>query len=272
MRLTPDNIDIWIINYRRTEEVVGAVDSWLASFPFDYINIIDNYGGRKVEDFSESSRDKIRIFHNCMRPQWLTGSMPQCINAAYIHTFDTKDWVLCCHDDSRATPGWPDIINNTPYDIYLAPFGGCTHLTHFNAFKKIGFWNELFRLVGGPEEELKTRCMTHIPNESSIADEHPWLLYHNDVGLEQYWHNMSQNTEILETRKEFGELADSECYQRYIDIYGKSMFDILTPRDFGSPPLIKYINWYPSATKRWKETGRILPNEYFIYDDKELSF
>lgn len=271
MRLTPDNISLWIVNYRRTAEVIATVDSWLASFPFECVNIIDNYGGRKVEDFSPHAREKIKIWPNCLRPQWLTGSMSQCVNEMFINSFSEKDWVLGSHDDTLVVPGWADLINNSPYEIYLAPYGGATHLTHFNAFKKIGFWNELFRIVGGPEEELKIRVMRHMPNEASIHDQHPWNLYHNDVGLNNYWSNMQRTEEILTTRIEFSTMF-GECRDRFVDIYGKEIIPMFLAKEYNREPSIKYINWYPSATKHWKEIGRIKSDEYFLYDDMSLCY
>jgi hypothetical protein len=272
MRLTPENTALWIVNYRRTEEVTITVLGWLDSFPFETVNIIDNHGKRRVEDFPLEVQHKIRIYPNSLRPEWLTGNISECYNAAYLNTFSDRDWVLCSQDDVIVKPGWADIVNDTAYNVYFAPMGDVVHLTHFEAFKKIGFWNELFRLVGGPEQEAMIRCMRHIPEETSIYDDHFWYLRQHEVGLQDYWIRMPRTEEILDTRIEFGQLVEAECYQRFIDIYGVHMDDIFYPKDYEHIPQVKYINWYPSATKRWKEIGRIASDEYFIYDDKELSF
>ena len=271
MRLNPENIALWVVNYRRTEELMITVAGWLNSFPFECVHIIDNHGGRRVEDFPEPIRDKIIIHPNGIRPQWMTGAISECYNAAYINSFGEKDWVLCSHDDVIVKPGWADIINATSYNVYFAPMGDLVHLTHIDAFKRIGFWNELFRLVGGPEQEAMARCMKFMPEQSSIHDDHFWYLFHNDVGLSDYWVRMERTEEILVTRVEFGQLIDKECFQRYIDIHGVHMDQMFYPRKFQIEPAIKLINWYPSATKRWKEQGRIAEGEYFIYDDEGFS-
>ena len=61
----PENIEIWIDNWKRKEIINTVVNSWLDSFPFEKINIVTNHSSVTIDDFDEKIKDKIKIWNNC---------------------------------------------------------------------------------------------------------------------------------------------------------------------------------------------------------------
>ena len=198
---TPENVEIWIDNWKRKEVVNVVAKSWLNSFPFERINFIINHSSVTIEDFEQSIRPKIKIWNNVLRHDLSRGPITKNINQSYIHTFlSNKKYCIVAHDSYYALKGWDEIIKNTNYDFYSAPQGDGFHIMTLSGLKKYGWWDERYATTGWHEIDFLARVLRTDTikkyNSASIIDIHElWnadsysinnKLFYNDCGLQDY--------------------------------------------------------------------------------------
>lgn len=254
--MTPAQISLWIVSFRRLETLNRTIAGWLASFPFDQVNIIAN---DPTVDYTpvEVTFPQIKIWRNVFRSPWETGSIAWCWNQCMRHTFETRDWCLMSQDDVLVQPGWDQLTGG--YDYYLAPHGDTVQLQSLAGFKKIGWFDERFRAIGGPEADYELRALQACPDRVSVHDEHGWQMRHNDVGLAALWRGAPRAGEVLQTRDEFNvPYAGAECFTRWTQKWGIDVDQLFAERRYGTPrqPGWEEIDWYPSFTRRLRELGR----------------
>lgn len=260
MRLTKENTALWIVNYKRPEAVRQTVQYWLNSFDFEEVNIMANHSSICLEWFPEEIRHKIKIHYNWLRPDWMAGSLAQCWNTAILHSLVDKEWVVLSQDDVDILPGWADCINNSIYDYYLCPVGDTCQILSLEGFKKIGWFDERFRALGGPEADYELRAIRNCPDNISIWDEHCWQMRHNTVGLEKYIFLSIRTSEVLETRNTHNlTYANAECFDRWNQKWGKHVDTLFYERDYYRDvnPGWDEIDWYPSWTRYMQGLGRL---------------
>jgi hypothetical protein len=263
---TPDNVSLWIVSYRRIELLKETIRQWQASYPFTDGHIIAN---DPTVDYSEIAARYGGVFqiHYNLRPARMAGSIAQCWNAAMLHTFDTRDWCLMSQDDVTVKPGWDKLITDD-YFTYIAPIGDVIQLQSLWGFNSVGWFDERFRVIGGPEADYVLRIMRMYPDFASIHDHHPWALYHHDIGLQSYWEGTYKQpgTEHEDTWKMHRlDLADKECFGRWIEKWGMGVNELMAHcvqhGDWSSfperSPGWDEIDWYPHFTRRLQELGRI---------------
>jgi hypothetical protein len=230
------------------------VKDWAASFDFTRINILSNHSELSLDHLSGINLPEVRIIHNKIRPDWMLGSLPECWNACYLWAFsEGKEWVICSQDDNFIKPGWDQCIQESNYDSYWAPAGDCIHVMSFTEFKRIGWWDERFRIPGGGEQDYQLRQLRESPSTVSIYDDHPWRLRHNIVGLQDYWGMQGRTGEIMEVRDEHSKLWWKECYDRWNEKWGVWINDLFESRNWhGVQPAWPEIDWYPSFTRKMR--------------------
>jgi hypothetical protein len=260
---TPENVSLWIVSYRRIELLKETIRQWQASYPFTDGHIIAN---DPTVDYSEIEARYGGVFqiHYNLRPAWMAGSIAQCWNIAMLHTFDARDWCLMSQDDVTVKPGWDKLVEAHDFWTYIAPIGDVIQLQSLDGFNHVGWFDERFRVIGGPEADYVLRIMQTYPDKASIHDHHPWALYHNDVGLQTYWEGTYKQpgTEHEETWKMHRwDLAD-ECFNRWVDKWGgdvnEMMIDAVRTGSyaFHRRPGWDELDWYPHFTRRLHELGR----------------
>lgn len=256
--MNPDEVSLWIVSFRRLDALRVTIGGWLASFGFETVNVLAN---DPATDYSQIEADfpQVRVWRNIFRSSWETGSIAWCWNQAMRHTFETRQWCLMSQDDVLVQPGWHELITSD-YDTYIAPVGDTVQLQSLAGFNAIGWFDERFRAIGGPEADYELRALQACPARLSAHDEHGWQLRHNDVGLAGFWQGAPKEGEVLQTRQDFnGPYHDQECFARWTAKWG---FDIREQMlqggrcDYQRQPGWEEIDWYPSFTRRLAELGR----------------
>jgi len=258
-RITPKNSKLWIVNYKRHHELIKTVNFWLDSFEFNEVNIISNHSGLNSDIFDDNIRNKIKIFHNWHRHDWMIGSIAQCWNLAMLHTFDDfdKEWVILSQDDNIILKGWDEKINNSNYDTYIAPHGDTIQILSYDTFKKIGWFDERYRTIGGPENDYLLRLIRSTPETISIYDNHIWKMRHNLVGLENNFFLQQRNNNILATRKQNVDFSQEECFDRWVEKWNVPIDELFLTKNYYVQPNYKEIDWYPAFTRYLKSQGRL---------------
>jgi len=252
--IRPDNVSLWIVSYKRKDALLKTVASWVESYPFKDINIVSNY----PQDFSFLNRYNVTVWPNVFRPHWLTGSLAWCWNQAMLNTFAEKDWCIMSQDDVTVLPGWDQRIESFPdYLTYIAPHGDVIQIQSIEGFNKIGWFDERFRAIGGAEADYLLRIMRSYPDLASIHDEHVWRLFHNDIGLAEFFINSEKIEEVLETRVEHNlKFADKECFIRWRQKWGEEVDKIFLDKNYNLERVWYEIDWYPAFTENLLATGR----------------
>jgi hypothetical protein len=248
---------LWIVSFRRLEALHRTVSDWLGSFPFEAVNIIANDPDVSYE-LVETAFPQVKVWRNIFRSPWETGSIAWCWNQCMRHTFETRQWCLMSQDDVAVTPGWPELVTGDHW-MYVAPVGDTIQLQSLAGFNVVGWFDERFRAIGGPENDYLLRALQVCPDQLSVHDEHVWQLRHNDVGLADYWHGVPKDGEVGATRASFNApFADAECFARWTQKWGTPVDDLFNGHhyDIMRQPGWDEIDWYPSFTRRLAELGR----------------
>lgn len=256
-KLEPGNISLWIVSFRRLEALEKTITGWLNSFPFEQVNVIANDRAVDYADI-EFKWPQVTIWKNFFQP-WQPGSIAWCWNTCMLNTFMERDWCLMSQDDVEVSPGWDTLVEATDYWTYVAPVGDVVQLQSITGFREVGWFDERFRAIGGPEADYALRMVQAYPGRLSIHDEHVWQWRHNDVGLSEFWRAQPRVGEIAATRREFNEaFADAECFDRWTAKWGyhvdQQMEDWPTAE---RNPGWEEIDWYPAFTRKLREVGRL---------------
>lgn len=263
MTISPSNISLWIVAFRREQALTATLNGWLNSFPFNDINVICNDPNYDYE-FVRNQFPQVQFWPNIWRASWETGAIAWCWNQAMKHTFDTRDLCLMSQDDVVVLPGWDSRITDE-YWTWVAPAGDTIQLQSIEGFKNVGWFDERFRAIGGPESDYLLRMMQTYPEKLSAHDEHIWQLRNNDVGLANYWHPADKAGEVGQIRREYNEaFANDECFTRWIQKWGIHVDTMMIDRVNNGhwqasvrQPGWEEIDWYPAFTRRLKEMGRL---------------
>ncbi len=254
--MSPDEISLWIVSFRRLETLRTTIGDWLASFPFEQVNVIANDPG---VDYGQicAQYPQVKIWRNIFRSGWETGSIAWCWNQCMRHTFETRNWCLMSQDDVLVKPGWHELTWD--YDYYLAPVGDTVQLQSLAGFSAIGWFDERFRAIGGPEADYELRALLSCPDRVSVHDEHVWQMRHNDVGLARFWAGAAKVGEVLQTRQDYnGPYHDTECFARWEQKWGMGVDELFLGgyQRAQRQPGWEEIDWYPAFTARLAALGR----------------
>jgi hypothetical protein len=261
----PHNVSLWIVSYRRLNLLHSTLLQWTRSYPFLDVHVIANDPTVDYSDIEAAQYGGVLTIHRNLRPPWMAGSIAQCWNIAMLHTLDTRDWCLMSQDDVTVRPGWDKLVEAHDFWTYIAPIGDVIQLQSLDGFNAVGWYDERFRAIGGPEADMVLRIMQTYPDKASIHDHHPWHLYHNDIGMLSFWDGTTKQpgTEHEDTWKmhRWG-LADKECFGRWRDKWcedvNELMIEAVQTGDWYQPrqPGWDEIDWYPHFTQRLRELGR----------------
>jgi hypothetical protein len=270
---TPDNVELWISNWKRKELISDFARQWLDSFDFERVNIITNHSSVIIDDFAEDIKPRIKIWNNVMRHDYAIGPMVENYNQAYVHTFlSGKKYCITAHDNMFVKKGWDDIIKQTNYELYTAPQGDQVCLMTLDGLRTFGWWDERYATNGNHELDYLSRAlrMDLGHNKASFVDYHAWhewpeaiqieegdvvspicrnghpefgdgfpYLRWNDVGLDKYWVRANKH-EVPQTgpkKDSFSRLSWSDRKWR-----GEAPN---TFRSFVEGPTEEEIDWYP---------------------------
>lgn len=176
---TPDNVELWISNWRRKDHIDRFVREWLNSFDFERVNVITNHSSVTIDDFSPEIAQRVKIWNNVMRHDSAIGPMNENYNQAYVHTFlSGKKYCLCAHDNMLIKEGWDQLIRETDYELYMAPQGDQVHLMTLEGLRHYGWWDERYATNGNHELDFIVRALQKDlltgDSKSTIFDLHAW--------------------------------------------------------------------------------------------------
>jgi hypothetical protein len=257
--VTPDEVSLWIVSFRRLDALRDSINGWLGTFDFREVNVIVN---DPTVDYSAITEEfpMVEIWPNIFRDPWETGSIAWCWNMCMRHTFEHRDWCLMSQDDVVIEPGWPERITDD-FWTYVAPVGDVIQLQSIRGFAHVGWFDERFRAIGGPEADYVLRMLQAYPTRLSAHDEHVWQLRHNDVGLADFWHTAPKVGEVGATRLQYNmPFADAECFGRWIEKWGVHVDELMlgSRRDTAQRrPGWDEIDWYPAFTRHLQAAGRL---------------
>jgi hypothetical protein len=270
---TPDNVELWISNWKRKDVINTFATQWLNTFDFERINVITNHSSVTMDDFSHEIQSKIKIWNNVMRHDHAIGPMVENYNQAYVHTFLAgKKYCITAHDNMIIKDGWVDIIRNTDYEMYMAPQGDQVCLMTLEGLRTFGWWDERYATNGNHELDYTVRVLRKDLgiNKASIVDYHAWhnwpsvpkfegtdinnpivreghpefgngfpYLRWNDVGLDKYWvrANKQQVPQTGPKTEEFQKLTWNDTKWRN---QAPNTFS-----NFIEGPIHDEIDWYP---------------------------
>lgn len=275
---TPDNVELWISNWKRKDQIDFFVRQWLDSFDFEYVNVIVNHSSVTEEDFGLDIRPFVRVWNNVMRHDDAIGPMTENYNQAYVHTFlSGKKYCICAHDNMEIEQGWDDIIRHTDYDLYTAPQGDQIHVITLDGLRHYGWWDERYATNGNHELDYIVRALRRDlltgDHRSSLVDWHGWpdwptgtielmtedgyqlsidspiikgnpyipslpTLSHNSVGLESYWKRANKN-DVPQTGPKTPQFRELKWNNK------KWGGDPQRFESFVSGPTYEEIDWYP---------------------------
>jgi hypothetical protein len=255
-RLHPGNTSLWLVTYNRWDVCASTAKQWLASFPFEKINIISNHSGDWRPHFEEHLHPQLNVHYNSLRPNWMTGSLAECWNQCMLNTFETRDWCIMSQDDVTIRPGWADKINSSDYLTYMAPMGDVVVIQSLEGFKGAGWYDERFREVGGADADYQYRCLKSHGARVSVHDDHPWKYRINDVGLAENFERVILPWDGMEWKVN-NDFNARELYGRFSSKWGIYVDTLMATHDFTREPLYPDMDWYPSWTDRLKRQGRL---------------
>jgi hypothetical protein len=275
---TPDNVEIWISNWKKTDLISDIARQWLNTFEFERINIIANHSSVSIDNFDDDIKSRIKVWNNVMRHDYAIGPMVENYNQAYVHTFlSGKKYCICAHDSMIIKEGWVDIIRNTDYLFYMAPQGDQVTLMTLEGLQTFGWWDERYATNGNHELDYAVRVLRadigH--NKASLVDYHNWYgwpteeyfegtnirtpvvrlghpefgngfpyLRWNDVGLDRYWIREDKRKMPQFDSKQIPSLTPKYEKIKWNDIkwrnHSPSAFD-----SFIEGPTVDEIDWYP---------------------------
>lgn len=262
MKLTHENLSVWINTYNRSKELNENIRSIREELDDRYqINIINNHSVFCLEE----DYGNVKVHHNMMRPDESWGYLARSWNQCYYLGLDKTEYILVSQDDMIFRPGWLDLINNTrPYSFYSAPVGDVAHMTSRDAFLRVGWWDERFIAMDYHDYDYFGRVYQRMHDDSSVVDRGLAVSW-NDIGLAQFW--LGKGFKGDGTDRPRG----GDTYQNRVNRLWYGQKRALGPeimsnpmchkdprwRDINNPIVVPEIDWYPWFTAKMQRlTGK----------------
>lgn len=138
------------------------------------VNIINNHSNFHIDP---TFLNKVKIFHNTLRPDFSTGHLSRNWNQSLLNGFRSIlepdcDIVITCQDDVEFSKNF---INNLieyhkSYDLIQVGKGDSLMSYTIDAIKKIGLWDERFCTIGFQEMDYYIRAVKYNFEKTSIND------------------------------------------------------------------------------------------------------
>jgi hypothetical protein len=252
--------------------------AWILTFnrPHALNRLIEAFGrqGMKVNVFSNhpkleilnSNRDYVdEIVVNSLNSTISNSWCARSWNSIMIRAWHRASNLILIQDDTYIMDGYVEWQAEQAkyYDFMWGPGGDQWHYLSYEAFQKIGYWDE--RYIGcycGDADYLKRAFFALHPEQISVEERHNWGFMHNPSGIQQYinteynvktidptyenqhWQleggnfpgQMGTNPTILRSQRHFMEKWGVELDN------GKPVIDTNTRK-------MREIDWYPWFTK-----------------------
>ena len=260
-------MDVWILTFNRPEalnRLIGRLGEQGHT-----VNIFSNHPQIKlIPAYRKYIKEIVVNTLNCEESNsWCARSWNN-ILIKHFHNTEHKN-ITCIQDDTfvgETFGEWIDVVSKQ-YDFIWGPAGDQFFYMTFDAFKKIGWWDEEFLgCYAGDAEYVKRAYMALDKDRISVEDSHNWGFRHNPCGISeniittyesktidpnydnQHWEfekMYGQNTRTTETNPTI-----KACQAHFIEKWGIEL-------DNGKPVIgdlnrrKKEVNWYPWFAKKY---------------------
>jgi len=171
-------IKVFIVTYRNEFQVNNNLTSLFQSDLLAHqheITVINNHSNFVLH---EQFKDKVKVIHNTVRPDFSTGHLARDWNCALINGFKDlnapdADIVVHCQDDTIFMSDWCSKVINLHKRYSFLQFGWGDNMCSYtvDAVKKIGLWDERFCNIGQQEADYLLRAYLYNKDGSSINDD-----------------------------------------------------------------------------------------------------
>ena len=170
-------IKIFIVTYNRAKDLHNNLLSLFSSDLENHtieVNIINNHSNFRIDT---SFEDKVKIYHNYLRPDFSTGHLARDWNSALVNGFKNlqhpdADLVIHYQDDTVLEPNWLiyllDLHNS--FDFIQMGIGDqlCSYLPE--GVKKVGLWEERLCSIGYQDADYFIRQLVYNRAGTCIND------------------------------------------------------------------------------------------------------
>lgn len=172
-------IKIFITTYKNEnflkDNLLSLLDSDLVNFEHE-INIINNYTEKfELQEFCDLN--KIKVYHNYLRPDFSTGYLSRNWNQSIINGFQDLrnpkcDILVLAQNDNIFQKNWASYIikMHEKYDFICIGSGDQYHSYLKEHIIKVGLWDERFCNIGFQEYDYFIRSIMYNKDKTTIND------------------------------------------------------------------------------------------------------
>ena len=171
-------IKIYIVTYKRTDVLNEALetlfDSDFSEIENTEVNIINNH-----TDFNLDKKfiNKVKVFHNVLRPDWSNGNLSENWNQALLDGFrdlnnPDAQYVVTMQNDTVVDKNWcKNLLKmHKNFNFIVGKYGDNLVSYTVEAVKKIGIWDENFTGIQYKEADYWLRALIFNKEKSCIND------------------------------------------------------------------------------------------------------
>jgi hypothetical protein len=171
-------VKVFIVTYNGENHLRENLKSLFGGRDLDQVelnvNVINNHSNFHLDDIFA---DRVKVYHNDLRPDFSTGHLSRNWNQAIINGFKNLtspdcDILIHCQDDTIWDHDW--LVKLLPimekYSFYTSGNGDNVCCYTPEAVKNIGLWDERFCNIGYQEYDYFMRAVIYNGKHSSIND------------------------------------------------------------------------------------------------------
>lgn len=171
-------LSLFIVTYKGFERLTQTLDSLFDSdlSPIDLkVYVINNHTDFRLKS---KYKDKVRVLHNNLRPDWSNGHLSRNWNQALLHGFKDlqepdADIVVAVQDDTLFQPEWASRLLELHEKYTLVQNGQGDQLVSYRpeAVRRIGLWDERF-VFSFHAADYFYRALMYNPEQTTLNDPH----------------------------------------------------------------------------------------------------
>jgi hypothetical protein len=171
-------IRIFIVTYKGEQHLRDNLDSLFSSYNFSdheiEINVINNHTKFFLDDHY---KDRVKVYHNQLRPDFSTGHLSRNWNQAIINGFESLvnpacELLIHTQDDILWKKEWLSILFPIMErrTFYQSGNGDAFCCYRVEAVKRIGIWDERYCNIGYQEYDYFLRAVLYNGDKTSLND------------------------------------------------------------------------------------------------------
>ncbi len=185
-------IKIYVVTYKRSDVLNDTLEklfnSDFSNVSNTEVNVINNHTDFYLDP---KFKNKVRVLHNVLRPDWSNGNLAENWNQALLDGFrdlnnpDTE-YVVTLQNDTSLHPNWCSNLMkmHQDFNFVVGKFGDNIVSYTPEAVKKIGMWDENFFGVQYKEADYWIRALIFNKEKSCINDTLHGIELNNENALE----------------------------------------------------------------------------------------